>query len=211
MKAIRSYLIAGLILWLPILVTFAILRFIIDLLDFTMAVFPRGYKPEQLFGMHIPGFGLILSLILLFITGVIATNILGQRLFSFSESLLNKIPLVRSIYSSSKQVIHAIMATNGQAFRQVLLVEYPRRGMWSVAFQTSEECALKDPAYPSDYICVFIPTTPNPTSGFLMIVPKADTQPINMSPDEALKYVISLGVMQPSLNNDEILSNNKVF
>ena len=195
-KLIRSYLLAGLVVWLPILVTFVVLRFMIDLLDQTLALLPHSYQPEQLIGMHLPGFGVLLSLVLLLITGVVATNLLGQRLVRWSEAILDKIPLVRSIYNATKQVIQAIFATNSQAFRKVLLVEYPRKGMWSVAFQTGaapSEAALHTGV---EMVSIFIPTTPNPTAGFLMLVPKSDTVELSMSVEAALKFIISLGVMQ---------------
>lgn len=196
-KSIRSYLLAGLVVWLPILATIVILRFIIDLLDQTMALLPTAYQPETLLGFHVPGLGVLLSLILLLVTGIIATNFLGQRLVSWSESILERIPLVRSIYNAAKQVINAILGTNGQAFRKVLLVEYPRRGMWSLAFQTGVNSAIVSNHTDSDMVSIFIPTTPNPTSGFLMLVPHSDVIELTMTIDEALKYIISLGVMQP--------------
>ena len=195
--SIKSYLLAGLVVWLPILATFGILRFIIDLLDQTMSLLPGVYQPERLFGFHIPGFGVLLSLILLLVTGIIATNLLGQRLVLWSESILDKIPLVRSIYNASKQVIQAIFATNSQAFRKVLLVEYPRKGMWSIAFQTGVAASVAGPDTGHDLVSIFIPTTPNPTSGFLMMVPKSEVKELAMSIDEALKFIISLGMMQP--------------
>jgi uncharacterized membrane protein len=197
MKSIRSYLIAGLVVWLPILVTFGVFSFIVDLLDKTIALLPASYQPEHFIGMNIPGFGVVISLFLLLITGIVATNILGQRLMALSESLLDRIPLVRTIYSSTKQVINAILSTNSQAFRKVLLIEYPRKGLWSIAFQTSVAGFLKSNETDEEMVSVFIPTTPNPTSGFLMMVPRSEVKEINMTIDEALKCVISLGVMQP--------------
>lgn len=196
-KSIRSYLLAGLVVWLPILVTIVILRFIVDLLDQTMALLPTTYRPEALIGFHVPGLGVLLSLILLVVTGIIATNFLGQRLVSWSESILERIPLVRSIYNAAKQVIHAIFGTNSQAFRKVLLVEYPRKGMWSLAFQTGVSSTAITSHTASDMVSIFIPTTPNPTSGFLMLVPRSDVIELTMTIDEALKFIISLGVMQP--------------
>lgn len=196
-KSIRSYLLAGLVVWLPILVTFVILRFIIDLLDKTLALLPAAYQPEHLIGIHLPGLGVLLSLMLLLITGIVATNLLGQKVVYWSEAILARIPLVRSIYNAAKQVIDAIFATNGHAFRKVLLVEYPRKGMWSLAFQTglsSEEITQQTG---SAMVSIFIPTTPNPTSGFLMMVSKEEVIELSMTIDEALKFIISLGVMQP--------------
>ena len=194
----RNYLLAGLVVWVPILVTFAILRFIVDLLDKTMALIPHSYQTEQLFGVNIPGLGVILSLVLLLVTGIVATNILGQRLVSWSEALLDKIPLVRSIYNATKQIIQAIFATNSQAFRKVLLVEYPRKGMWSIAFQTGVTKTEVHQGADTDMVSIFIPTTPNPTSGFLMMVSRSEVRELSMTIDEAFKFVISLGVMQPN-------------
>jgi len=197
-KSIRSYLFAGLGVWLPILVTFAVIRFIVELLDQTIALLPKAYQPEQLIGMQLPGLGVLLSFLLLLATGIIATNFLGQRLVSWSESILDRIPLVRSIYSTTKQIIQTIFTSNGQAFRQVLLVEYPRKGMWSVAFQTGIAKSDLNPQLDIEHVLIFIPATPNPTAGFLMMVPKSDTIELNMTIDEAFKLIISLGVMQPS-------------
>ena len=198
---IRRYLLAGLVVWLPILATFGILRFIVDLLDQTLSLLPKAYQPEQLFGFSIPGFGVLLSLLLLLITGIVATNFLGQRLVIWSESVLDRIPLVRSIYNASKQVIQAIFATNSQAFRKVLLVEYPRKGMWSIAFQTGTGNPLINDDLGTEMVSIFIPTTPNPTSGFLMMIPKSEVRELSMTIDEALKFTISLGMMQPVLPN----------
>lgn len=196
-KSIRSYLFAGLVVWLPILATFVILRFIIDLLDQTMSLLPRAYQPDQLLGFHLPGLGVVISLALLVVTGLVATNILGQKLVGWSEAVLDKIPLVRSIYNASKQVIQAIFATNSDAFRKVLLVQYPREGLWSLAFQTGVTHADIKQHTGEEMISIFVPTTPNPTSGFLMMVPKSEAIELSMTIDEALKFIISLGVMQP--------------
>lgn len=195
--SIRRYLLAGLIVWLPILATFGILSFIIELLDKSIALLPNSYQPEQFLGFKLPGLGVVISLVLLFFTGLFATNFLGQRLVVWSESVLDKIPLVRSIYNTSKQVIQAIFGTNSQAFRKVLLVEYPRKGMWSMAFQTGVSNSIVNKHVGSEMVSIFIPTTPNPTSGFLMMVPKSDVLELSMTIDEALKFIISLGMMQP--------------
>ncbi|WP_019217046.1 DUF502 domain-containing protein [Legionella tunisiensis] len=195
-KYLRSYLLTGLVVWLPILVTFVVLRFIIDILDNTMALLPKAYQPEQLLGVQIPGLGVVLSLALLLVTGIIATNILGQRLVIFGEALLARIPLVRSIYNAAKQVIQAVFATNSQAFRKVLLIEYPRKGLWSLAFLTGKASQELCTHTGEEMLSLFVPTTPNPTSGFLMMIPKRDAIELSMSVDEALKFIISLGVMQ---------------
>lgn len=196
--SLKSYLLAGLVVWLPILITIGVLRFIVDLLDNTLALFPKAYQPEQLLGIHIPGLGVILSLLLLVATGIFATNFFGQRMVSWGESILSRIPLVRSIYNAVKQVMNAILSTNSEAFRKVLLIEYPRKGMWTIAFQTGSVNSEINERTNEEMISLFIPTTPNPTSGFLMMIPKREAIELNMSIDEALKFVISLGVMQPS-------------
>lgn len=175
-----------------------VLRFIVDLLDQSMALLPNAYQPERWIGYHLPGFGVLLSLILLFITGLVATNFLGQRLVRRSESLLEKIPLVRSIYNATKQVIQAVFSTNSQAFRKVLLVEYPRKGLWTLAFQTGVTPADITKHTGIEMLSIFVPTTPNPTGGFLMMIPKSDAVELSMSVDEAFKHIISLGVMQGS-------------
>lgn len=196
-KSFKSYMITGLVVWLPIIATLVIMRFLIDLLDQTMSLLPQAYHPEKLIGMKIPGFGVVLSLFILIATGILATNFFGQKFMSLSERVLDKIPLVRTIYNATKQMIQALVSTNSQAFRKVLLVEYPRKGMWSVAFQTGEVTKEIDNSTENPMVTIFIPTTPNPTSGFLMIVPKEDVKELEMTTDEALKFIISLGVMPP--------------
>lgn len=195
-KSLRSYLLAGLVIWLPILVTMGVLNFLINILDKTLDLIPRSYQPDQLLGVHIPGLGVFLSLLLLLITGMFATNYIGQRFMGWGESLLAKIPFVRSIYNSVKQVINTLLSTNSEAFRKVLLIEYPRKGLWSIAFQTGASNSEINDHTNSEMVSAFIPTTPNPTSGFLILVPKEETIELNMSIDEALKFVISLGVVQ---------------
>lgn len=180
-------------MWLPLLITVGVIRFIIDLLD---NLIPQAYQPEQLLGHHIPGAGVVISLVLLLLTGVLATNYLGQRLVEWGDLALSKIPLVRSIYNTVKQVINAVFATNSEAFRRVVLIEYPRKGLWSMAFQTGGVSSEVNQKTKEEMISVFIPTTPNPTSGFLLMVPKKEAIELDMSIDAALKYIISLGVMQ---------------
>ncbi|WP_392537145.1 DUF502 domain-containing protein [Legionella sp. 227] len=208
MKALslRSYLLTGLVVWLPILITIGVLRFIIDLLDNTLALIPKAYQPEQLIGHYIPGLGVILSLIILLVTGIIATNYFGQRLVEWGESILVKIPLVRSIYKTVKQVINAVLSTNSEAFRKVVLIEYPRKGLWSIAFQTGAASSSINNKTKEELVSIFIPTTPNPTSGFLMMLPRSDVIELDMSIDEALKFIISLGVMPPM--SEAALTNN---
>jgi uncharacterized membrane protein len=208
-KSIRRYLFAGLILWIPIIATLYVLRFMIDILDQTINLLPENYQPQHFLGWDIPGLGVIFSLAILFFTGVIVTNFLGQKLVYWGEALLAKIPLVRSIYNAVKQVIETLFSSNSQAFRKVLLIEYPRKGLWSIAFQTGVANEEVHRHAGEDMITVFVPTTPNPTSGFLIMVPSKDIIELTMSVDEALKLVISLGVMQPGDVKNQI--NEKVL
>lgn len=194
-KHFRGYLLTGLVVWVPILVTIGVLRFIVDLLDDTLALLPGPFQPEYLLGQDIPGVGAIISLMILLVTGVFATNFFGQKLVGWGESLLARIPLVRSIYNATKQVINALLSNNGQAFRKVLMVQFPRQGSWSLAFLTADAPVNE---FGAEMVCVFVPTTPNPTSGFFMMMPKSEVIELDMSVDEALKCIISLGVMQPS-------------
>jgi len=194
---IRRYLFAGLLFWIPIYVTLAVLNFLAELLDSSLKLIPAEYSPDKIIGVHIPGIGIIISLLILFFTGMLVSNILGKQLVKLWDKLLARIPLVRTIYLSVKQVLDTLFSNKSQAFRKVLLVEYPRKGLWSIAFLTSENSNIATNAIGDDVVTIFIPTTPNPTSGFLMMVPRADTQELNISVDEALKLVISLGVMQP--------------
>jgi len=195
---LKRYFLAGLLVWLPIIITLYVIGFLVSLLDQTVNILPPSYRPDVLLGMHIPGFGVVLSLLVLFLTGMLVTNFLGRKLVALWEKILARIPLVRSIYSSSKQVIETLFSSNGQAFRKVLLVEYPRQGCWSIAFQTgSGTMELRDQVG-QELITLFVPTTPNPTSGFLIVVPKDAVLELQMSVDDALKMVISLGVIQPA-------------
>lgn len=192
---IRRYFIAGLLVWLPIWVTYVVIKFLFDLMDGTLALLPEKYQPDQLIGIHIPGLGLVFTLIILFVTGILATNFIGHRLIALWEKLLSRIPLIRSIHSAVKQVLHTLVQPRGAAFRKVLLIEYPRRQIWSVGFQTSD--SFNSAPVHGDVVTVFIPTTPNPTSGFLTIVPKRDTIELDMTVEEALRMVISIGVVMP--------------
>jgi len=199
MTTIRKYLIAGLLVWVPLWVTLLVLKFLIDIFDTFLGLLPAHYTPDRLFGFHIPGIGLILSALVVFLTGVFVTNFLGHRLVARWESLVAKIPLVRSIYNAVKQVMHTLLSSSQDAFRKVLLIEYPRKGIWSIAFQTSSGFKPEgvDVDVDDDLVTAFVPTTPNPTSGFLLMVPRKDVIELKIPVDEALKMVISLGVILP--------------
>lgn len=193
---IRRYLVAGLLFWLPIWVTLLLLKFVFGLLDGALKLLPSQYQPEHLFGLTIPGFGLLLGFLLLLLTGMLVSNFLGKRLVLLWDKIIARIPLIRSIYSAVKQVSQTMLSSDGNAFRQVLLVEYPRKDSWSIAFLTGEGHINAKKHLDEDLLTVFIPTTPNPTSGFLIMVPREDVIELEMSVDAALKFVISLGVVQ---------------
>lgn len=191
----KKYFIAGLLVWLPIWATYFIIKFLVDLMDKTLSLIPHRYQPDQLLGIHIPGLGLVFTVAILFLTGLLMANFIGHRLVAAWEKLLSRIPLIRSIHAAVKQVSHALLHPSGNSFRKVLLIQYPREGIWSIAFLTSD----KFNAAPGDepMVTVFVPTTPNPTSGFLTIVPKKDTIELDVNVEEALRMVISLGVVLP--------------
>jgi uncharacterized membrane protein len=193
----RRYLIAGLLVWIPIGITLFVLKLVVGLMDQTLLLLPHDYRPETLLGINIPGLGILLSIIVLLVTGMLVANIIGKQLVSISERVLNKIPLVRSIYSASKNFAEVLFTNTSQAFNKVLLIEYPRKGIYSLCFQTSTELAEIQAKTNGDVICVFVPTTPNPTSGFIMMVPASETIELDMDIESALKMVVSLGVVVP--------------
>lgn len=200
----RKYLIAGLLVWMPLGVTFLVIRAIVGLLDSTLLLLPEGYHPDQLLGIHIPGIGVLLAIILVLVTGMIVANFLGKRIILFWEQLLAKIPLVRSLYAAIKQIMEAVLSTDAQSFRKVLLIEYPRKGLWSLAFMTSENLGEVQSKTAKTVISVFIPTTPNPTSGFIIMVPSDDVVELDMSVEDGLKMIISLGVAVPPWKANEM-------
>ncbi len=197
MTFIRRYLIAGLLVWLPIGVTIVIIRLLVGFMDKTLTVIPRAYHPDTLLGIHLPGLGVVLTLLIVFLTGVIVANFFGRRMIVVWESLLARIPLVRTIYTSVKQIAETVFASNGQSFRKVLLVEYPRRGIWTLAFQTGKSLGEIKTLTGSEVVNVFVPTTPNPTSGFFIMVPREDIVELQMSVDDGLKMIMSMGVIVP--------------
>jgi uncharacterized membrane protein len=191
----KKYLITGLLIWVPLAITIWVINLVVSTMD---QVLPAQFTSDVLFGKHIPGFGVIAVLAVVFITGVLAANFIGRRLVVFWEGLLQRIPLVRSIYSSVKQVSDTVLAPNGQAFRKALLVQYPRSGVWTIAFQTGTPSAEVAGHVPQQLVSVYVPTTPNPTSGFFLMMDRDEVIELSMSVDEALKYVVSMGVVAPS-------------
>jgi len=201
----RKYIIAGLLVWMPLGITFLVIRAIVGLLDRTLLLLPEPYQPDNLLGMHIPGLGVLLAAILVLTTGMIVANFLGKRLVISWEHFLARIPLVRSLYAAIKQIMEAVLSTDAQSFRKVLLIEYPRKGVWSLAFLTSDNLGEVQAKTSSEVISVFIPTTPNPTSGFIIMVPKDDVIELDMAVEDGLKMIISLGVAVPPWQKDELV------
>lgn len=198
MATIRKYFISGLLVWLPIWVTLLVIKFLVDILSNSLLLLPPSYQPDKLLGFHLPGVGVMITLLVIFFTGVLAANFIGSRLVAMGDSLMGRIPLVRSVYTGVKQVTQTLFSPGGQSFRKVLLVEYPCAGVWSLAFQTGVVAKdITNALQAESMVSYFIPTTPNPTSGFLMMAPRSKVIELNMSVDQALKFVISLGVVQP--------------
>jgi uncharacterized membrane protein len=194
---VKRYLIAGLLVWVPLGITIWVLLFLVTTLDQTMLLLPPIARPEALFGFHIPGLGVVMSFLILLLTGVLAANFFGARLIMISESLLGRIPVVKSIYSSVKQVSDTLLSDSGVAFRKALLVEYPYQGSWTIAFQTGTPASAVAGYLPGEHVSVYVPTTPNPTSGFFLMLPRSRVHDLDMTVDEALKYIISMGVVAP--------------
>ena len=204
MKHLRRYLVAGLLVWIPLGVTIFILKVLIGLMDRSLLLIPQQYRPEEWLGFSVPGLGLILTLLVLLVTGLLAANIVGRSMVGLWESLLDRIPVVRSVYSAAKNFAEIVFSDSGQSFKKVLLIEYPRKGIYSLAFQTATNLGEVQARMGEEMICTFVPTTPNPTSGYIIIVPKKDIIELDMEIDEALKMIISLGVVIPTWGKDQI-------
>lgn len=194
---LRKYFITGLLIWLPLAVTLWIVDIILTTLDRTLLLLPQAWRPEQLLGVHVPGFGLVLSVLVIFATGVLAANIIGERLLRWWEGLLARIPIVRSIYSSVKQVSDTMLASQGNAFRKAVLVEFPQRDQWAIGLVVGAPGPAIDRHLHGEMLTVFVPTAPNPTSGYTIIVRQSEVKELDISVDEALKFIISLGVVTP--------------
>ena len=197
MATFRKYLIAGLLVWLPLAATVGIIKLVIDLLDKIILLLPNDYQPEFLFGFSIPGLGLIIAIGILVLTGVLAANLLGRELVAFWESILSRIPIVRNIYNAVKQISSTVLTSKGKSFRKVVMAEYPRKGIWSIGFITNENVELECKDKNGEMVAVFLPTTPNPTSGFILLFAKEDLIELDMSVEEGFKFIISIGVVVP--------------
>ena len=200
----KRYFLAGLILWAPLSITIWVITWVFDLLD---SVLPVALRSEVLFGVHIPGFGVLVVVLFILVTGFLAANLIGQKLVDLWEGFMRRIPLVRSIYSSVKQVSDTILAPNGQAFRQAVLVQYPRHGAWTIAFLTGSPAPDVATLLPTECVSVYVPTTPNPTSGFFLMMPKTEVIELSIGVDAALKYVVSMGTVPPQATKQKPTNN----
>lgn len=197
MTPLRKYFITGLLIWIPLVITIWVLTVIVGTMDQSLRVLPRAIHPETLLGFNIPGVGALLTLLVVFLTGLVTANIIGQRLIRFWEALLARIPVVKSIYYSVKQVSDTLFSGSGEAFRKVLLVHYPHPDAWSVAFQTGTPARQIGDLLDDEHVSVFIPTAPSPVNGFFFFVKKSETIELDISVDDALKYIVSMGVVPP--------------
>ncbi|HEX6976159.1 MAG TPA: DUF502 domain-containing protein [Vicinamibacterales bacterium] len=193
----KRYLIAGLLVWVPLGITIWVLHFLLSTLDQTLLLLPESLRPEHWLGFRVPGLGVVLAFLILLLTGVVAANILGQRLIRIWEAVLGRIPFVKSIYSSVKQVSDTLLSDTGNAFRKALLVEFPHQDSWTIAFLTGAPAPAVARHLTEEYVSVYVPTTPNPTSGYFVMVPRSRVRELDMTVDEALKYVVSMGVVVP--------------
>lgn len=196
-RGLRKYLVAGILVWLPIIAVVVVIRFIVRLMDFTLLVLPTSLRPEVLFGFTIPGLGLLIAFVVVLCTGLLVTNLVGRRVVNGWERILQRIPFVRALYGGVKSFAETVLSNSGDSFKKVLLIEYPRRGLWSIGFMTSSRMREVSEKTGIEQVCVFIPTTPNPTSGFIVMVPRSEAIELDMSVDAAMKLIVTLGVVVP--------------
>jgi uncharacterized membrane protein len=197
MHTLRRYFVAGLLVWIPLGITLWVLKLLVDIMDQSLLLLPMSLRSDALFGFHVPGLGIILTLTIVLATGALAANFFGQKLLDFGHDVLTRIPIVRSIYGGVKQISDTLFSPEGKAFRRAVLVRYPHQGTWTVALVTgTPEHEVAD-ILGRDQISVFVPTTPNITAGFFLIVPRSETIELDMTVDAALKYIISMGVAEP--------------
>jgi uncharacterized membrane protein len=197
MSAVRKWLLAGLLVVVPVAITIGVLQWIIGTLDRTLLILPEAWQPDRLIGIHIPGFGVLLTLAILLAVGGTVSNFMGKKLVIWGDTLVSRIPVVRSIYSSVKQVSDTLFSPGGNAFRKAVLVQWPRPDVWTIGFVTGTPGGEVTSYLVGEYVSVYVPTTPNPTGGYFVMLRKSDCVELKMSVDDALKYVISMGVVVP--------------
>ena len=203
-RSIRNYLIGGLLVWIPIMVTVWVVRFLARILDQSLLLLPSPWRPEALFGMYVPGLGVILSLLLLLLTGVLVKNLFGGRMVRGLESLVRRVPVIGPVYSGAKTFSETVLTDKGSSFKQVVMVEFPRKGVFSIGFITSEDLEEVQARTAQDVTCVFVPTTPNPTTGFIILVPRDEVVRLDMTVDDAFKMLLTLGVVVPKWRNKPV-------
>ena len=200
-RRIRNYLIGGLLVWIPILITFWVLRFLSGILDQSLLLLPPSWRPEAVFGTYVPGVGVVLSLLVLFLTGLLVKNLFGSQMVRGMESLVRRIPVIGAVYGGAKTFSETVLTDKGRSFKQVVMVEFPRKGAYSIGFITSHELEEAQAKTEQVVTCVFVPTTPNPTTGFIILVPKDEVTYMDMTVDEAFKMLLTLGVVVPTWKN----------
>ena len=196
-QLIKRWFITGLLIWVPLAITAWVLSLIAGAADQSLRLLPESIRPHALLGVNVPGAGIALTLLIILTTGLLAANFIGQRLVVWWEKLLARIPVVSSIYNSVKQVSDTLFSSSGNAFRKALLIQYPREGSWTIAFLTGKPGGDVSNHLKGDYVSVYVPTTPNPTSGFFLMMHRSNVIELEMDVDEALKYIISMGVVAP--------------
>ncbi len=205
MSAVRKWLVAGLLVVVPVAITVSVLQWIIGTLDRTLLILPESWQPDRFIGVHIPGLGVLLTLAILLLVGFAVSNFIGKKLVTWGDAMVARIPVVRSIYSSVKQVSDTLFSPGGNAFRKAVLVQWPRPDVWTIAFVTGAPGGEVSNYLSGDYVSVYVPTTPNPTGGYFVILRRADCVELRMTVDEALKYVISMGVVVPGAPSNFVL------
>jgi uncharacterized membrane protein len=203
-SSVKRYFITGLLIWVPLVITLWVLDLLVSAMDQSLLLLPAQFQTKSWLGVHVPGLGVLLTLLIVFVTGLFAANIIGQRLVRFGERVLARIPVFNSIYHSVKQVSDTLFSPGGQAFRKALLVQWPREGMWTIAFLTGQPGGDVANHLRGDYLSIYVPTTPNPTGGYFVMVPRSSVIELDMTVDEALKYVISMGVAVPPIRRSNI-------
>lgn len=204
MALLRKYLIAGLVVWVPVGATLLVIKLVVDMLDQVLVILPGRYHPDALLGFHVPGLGVLLSATIVLVTGVIAANLFGRQLVAAWERLLARIPMVRTIYSSVKQLTESVFTAKGSSFRKVFLVEFPRKGMWTLGFYTGDQTGEVTGRLAQELVNVYVPTVPIPSTGYFIMLPRSEIIELDMSVDDALKMMLTLGVIIPEWKKREL-------
>lgn len=199
MNFLRNYFFSGLLFWFPLGITFLIINFFVQLMD---KLIPKSYSPEVLFGFNIPGFGFVIVFVIILITGLFLTNFLGKYFLSLWNNFLTKIPIISTIYSTIKKLSDTVFKTDNDNFKKVVLIEYPKKNLWTFAFQTADYRSKIEKTIGEEVVNIYVPTTPNPTSGFFLMLPKSQIKEVDISVDEALKTIISMGIIKPDYKKD---------